>query len=266
MSRESVLHSSDPAGVPMLDMSWTVFSESQHAKHEMETVNNMNRFVIIAEQTEQTIELQEQFALSGSELIVAQNVSEWESQSSSSIPDAVIVDLGLLGIDAIQLVKKIRRNFTSMSIILLSERDMVDQRARALAEGADDYLTKPCTFADLNLRIETLLRRKSLPPNTTLSFQDLEINLLTRTIKVKGQPIHMPSRPFALLSYFVKHQEEVISREKLARDVWSDESVVGKNVIEVYINQTRARFAQLGHPLQLQTIRGKGYRLGGGPQ
>lgn len=222
----------------------------------------MTRLLMIAEKSDRLQELQSQFEETGCEFLVAETCAAALATIESSAVDVLILDLSFPETDASYLVKKIRRVSSSVSILLISERDMVEQRAKALADGADDYLTKPCNFADLNLRIETLLRRKSLPPNTTLSFQDLEINLLTRTIKVKGQPIHMPSRPFALLSYFVKHQEEVISREKLARDVWSDESVVGKNVIEVYINQTRARFAQLGHPLQLETIRGKGYRLG----
>ena len=221
----------------------------------------MTRLLIIAETSLPLALLRKQFEAEGYDVVTASSGNEGQLLANSAPPDAIVMDLNLTDLDGVQVVKKIRRSPVAVPIVVLSDRHAVDERAKALAEGADDYVTKPVIFSELNLRIETLLRRKRLPPMTTLSFDELEINLLTRTVKVNGNLVHMPSRPFALLSYFVRHQEEVISREKLAREVWSDESVAAKNVIEVYINQTRTRFAQLGHPLHLQTIRGKGYRL-----
>ena len=164
-------------------------------------------------------------------------------------------------VDPVQFLKAIRRNAVSIPVVMLSDRGAVDQRVNALQEGANDYLMKPFKFPDLMERIVTLLRRHSFTPVTSLSFDEVTINLLARTVTVGDAEFTLTTRPFAVLVHLVKHQGQIVSRDELAREIWHDDRVVGKNVIEVHINHIRGDFEKRGYTLPLLSIRGKGYML-----
>ena len=164
-------------------------------------------------------------------------------------------------LDAVRLIKNIRRNDVNSPILMLSESGAIDQRLAGLGEGADDYLIKPFKLADLAERMITLLRKRKQEATTILRFNALEINLSTRTVTVNGEEISLSTRPFSVLASLVRNVGNVVSREKLAREIWHDDRVTEKNVIEVQINHLRSIFSDLGHPLPMKTIRGEGYLL-----
>lgn len=223
---------------------------------------NMTRLLTVGDKPSQLAFLRKRFEAEGFEVLSANSGHEAQRLCESSAPDAVVLDMTLSDVDPVEFLKGLRRNAFLVPVVMLSERGDLDQRVNALQEGADDYLMKPFKFPDLMERIVTLLRRHSFAPVTRLCFDDIEINLLTRTVTAKGQIVPLTTRPFALLSHFVKHHDQIVSREELAKEIWHDERIVGKNVIEVHINHIRSHFTQLGCPLPLFSIRGKGYLLG----
>jgi DNA-binding response OmpR family regulator len=222
----------------------------------------MTRLLTIADKPSQLAFLKKRFEAEGFEVVSAQTGVEGQMLCSSSAPDAVVLDMAMSDVDPVQFLKNIRRNAVSIPVVMLSERGDVDQRVTALQEGANDYLMKPFKFPDLMERIVTLLRRHSFAPVTSLSFDDeVTINLLTRTVIVNGDEFSLTTRPFSVLVHLVKHQGQIVSREELAQEIWHDESIVGKNVIEVHINHIRSDFHQRGYTLPLLSIRGQGYML-----
>ena len=210
--------------------------------------------------------LSQRFEASGYEVSIARSGADGQSMFLSFAPDVVMLDLALPDVDGVQVLKSLRRKATSVPVIILCERGAVDQRVSALAEGADDYVVKPFRFSELHERIVTLEKRKSFASISVLNCDDITIDLLARKVTVDGNLIPIRTRKFAVLTYLVKHQGEVVSREELAREIWQDESVTTKNVIEVQINRLRTIFANAGHRLRLQTVRGQGYVIGDYPR
>jgi two-component system copper resistance phosphate regulon response regulator CusR len=227
-----------------------------------DTETKLPRLLIIKDDPSQVSTLCERFESSGYDVLVAKDGSDGQSICSTYAPDAIIVDLTLPDVDGVQVVRNLRRKAVSVPVVILSERGAVEQRVSGLAEGADDYVVKPFEFPELLERIVTLLRRQSYAEVTVLRFEDIVINLLTRTVTIDGNVIRLRTRQFAVLTYLIRHQGEIVSREELAREIWHDESVTWKNVIEVQINRLRSIFSEIGRPLHLQTIRGKGYVIG----
>lgn len=222
----------------------------------------MTRLLTIGDKPSQLAFLRKRFEAEGFEVLSANSGLEGHRLCESSAPDAVVLDMTLSDVDPVEFLKNLRRSSVSIPVVMLSERGDLDQRVNALQEGANDYLMKPFKFPELMERIVTLLKRHSFASVTTLSYDDIEINLLTRTVKANGQIVPLTTRPFAVLSHLVKHRDQVVSREELAQEIWHDERIVGKNVIEVHINHIRTHFNQLGYVLPLISIRGKGYLLG----
>jgi DNA-binding response OmpR family regulator len=150
-------------------------------------------------------------------------------------------------------------------ILIVTALDAVEDRVRGLDAGADDYLVKPFSFAEMLARLRAMLRRTGPTTRTRLRFSDLEMDLLARRVERAGAEIHLTPRQFELLHYLLRHAGEVVSRERIARDVWKEPTATWTNVIEVQINQLRKRIEREGSPPMLHTVRGQGYLLGDSP-
>jgi len=178
--------------------------------------------------------------------------------------DALILDRMLPGMEGLELLRILRASGHRTPVLILSSLGDVEQRVLGLRAGADDYLAKPFSFAELMARLEGLLRRQATGPETPtrLRVADLEMDLLKRSVKRAGQTLELQPREFRLLEFLMRHAEQVVTRTMLLEAVWDYHFDPQTNVIDVHVSRLRQKIDRdLGPPL-LHTIRGAGYLLG----
>lgn len=178
--------------------------------------------------------------------------------------DAIVLDRMLPGLDGIDLLRSLRSTGHQTPVLLLSSLGDVEQRVDGLRQGADDYLTKPFAFAELQARLEVLLRRPSDAgrEQTKLIVADLEMDLLKRTVCRSSQAIDLQPREFRLLEYLMRHSDQVVTRTMLLEAVWDYHFDPQTNVIDVHISRLRQKIDKDHSRPLLHTVRGTGYRFG----
>nr|WP_276589090.1 MULTISPECIES: response regulator transcription factor [unclassified Sphingomonas] len=185
--------------------------------------------------------------------------------ASEGIFDLVIADRMLPGLDGLSMVSAIRAAGIPTPTLILSALASVDDRVDGLKAGADDYLCKPFSFAELSARIEALVRRSDRsaaePQKTRLSVGDLEIDLLARSVVRAGRTIPLGAREFNLLEFLARHAGQVVTRTMMLEKIWNYHFDPGSNVVDVHIGRLRRKLEE-GFPTPiLHTVRGAGYRL-----
>ena len=177
--------------------------------------------------------------------------------------DLVILDVMLPELDGCQVLASLRRRGLEMPVLFLTARDQVEDRVKGLELGADDYLVKPFSFAELLARVRTILRRGrggGLDSNV-LRVADLELDLLRRRVTRGGKRIDLTAKEFGLLELLMRRQGEVLPRSLIASQVWDMNFDSDTNVIEVAMRRLRLKVDD-GQPVKLiQTVRGMGYVL-----
>lgn len=179
--------------------------------------------------------------------------------------DAVILDLHLPDGDGLDFLKAIRRNGLAVPVLIATARDAIEDRILGLDTGADDYLVKPFAFGELLARLRSLLRRSAVVSESVLRHETLQIDLLSRKVTRHGEELPLTRRLFELLEYLLRHKNQVVTREMLARDVWKASTATWTNVIEVQIRELRKKIERPDWTRLLHTIRGEGYLLGDAP-
>src|SRR4051812_17293698 len=177
--------------------------------------------------------------------------------------DLILLDVMLPGRDGIEILSALRQKNIATPVLLLTARDSVEDRVVGLDAGADDYLVKPFAFPELLARVRALLRRGKAESATMLKVQDLEMDLVRRSVKRGTHTIDLTAREFELLEYLLRHQGQVVSREMLSRDVWKESlrHTPLDNVIDVHMVRLRRKVDE-GEPVKLlHTIRGIGFSL-----
>jgi two-component system copper resistance phosphate regulon response regulator CusR len=187
------------------------------------------------------------------------------TERMSTGPNLVILDIMLPDGSGLDWLKSLRANANYVPVLLLTARDSIEDRVSGLDCGADDYLIKPFSIDELLARMRALLRRQS--PETRneslmLKFQDLQVDLMPRTVLRGERPIELQPRQFELLVFLIRNRNQIVTREMIAENVWKQTDATWTNVIEVHINQLRKKLESPDCPVILHTIRGKGYRLG----
>lgn len=178
--------------------------------------------------------------------------------------DAILLDLQLPDGDGLQMLRDLRHEGFTLPVMIMSARDSLEDRVLGLDTGADDYLVKPVAFSELLARLRSLLRRNS-KAETVLRFESLQMDLLARKVTRHGELIELTRREFELAEYFLRHKNEVVTRQMLARDVWKASTATWTNVIEVQVKSLRTKIERPGWEKLLHTIRGEGYLLGDKP-
>lgn len=180
--------------------------------------------------------------------------------------DVLIVDRMLPKLDGLTVIETLRGEGDQTPVLILSALGEVDDRVSGLKAGGDDYLVKPYAFSELLARIEALGRRRTGPTEVTTRFKvgDLELDVLTRTVRRDERKIDLQPREFRLLEYLMRHAGQVVTRTMLLENVWEYHFDPQTNVIDVHISRLRAKIDKDFDKPLLKTIRGAGYRLSDG--
>jgi len=173
----------------------------------------------------------------------------------------VLLDISLPGMDGHEVLQRLRVSRPELPVLMLTARDDLQHKVRALDAGADDYLTKPFAFEELLARMRALIRRSDQPRASQIVAGDLQVDLLSRRARRGDRVIDLSSREFALLEYFMRHPHQVLSREQILSAIWDYNFDPGSNVVDVYVRYLRRKLDHPGQPSVIATVRGAGYRF-----
>jgi DNA-binding response OmpR family regulator len=176
------------------------------------------------------------------------------------VPDLVILDLGLPGLDGVEVARRLRAD-SDVPILILTARADLDDRVEGLDSGADDYLIKPFERQELLARMRALMRRRPPRGSAALVVGDLRLNPDTREVARGERPIELTNREFELLEYLMRNERLVVSRERLLEEVWGYDPMALTNTIDVFISNLRRKLEEGGENRVLHTKRGAGYVL-----
>jgi two-component system OmpR family response regulator len=175
--------------------------------------------------------------------------------------DAIILDRMLPEMNGIEVLQALRQRGQGTPVLMLSALGDVDHRVSGLQHGADDYLAKPFSFIELTARLEALHRRDAKPDSTTLQLADLELDLLSHTVRRGSQIIELWPLEFRLLEYLLRNAGRVVTRNMLLEDVWNLNFDPQTNVVEVHMSRLRGKVDKGFATRLIQTVRGSGYVL-----
>lgn len=175
--------------------------------------------------------------------------------------DLVILDLMLPSMDGLEICKSIREQGIVLPILILTARNETENKVNLLLSGADDYLVKPFSFAELLARVQALLRRPNGMLPEVLQVGDIELNTVERRVFRGGKEISLTLKEFGLLEYFMRHPDQVVNREDLLAHLWDFNYASFSNVVDVHIKNLRQKLGEGNTGAILETIRGIGYRL-----
>ena len=173
----------------------------------------------------------------------------------------ITLDRMLRGVDGLTLVTTLRREGVTTPVLMISALSDVDERVRGLRAGGDDYLTKPFASDEMAARVEVLIRRHGQmgTADSVLRAGDLELDLMSRSVRRGGQEISLLPTEFKLLEFLVRNAGQVVTRTMLFQEVWGYHFDPGTNLIDVHIGRVRKRIEQPGRTQPIKTVRGTGY-------
>lgn len=205
--------------------------------------------------------LERALRLGGYEVTAAENGPAALQSLQLSPPDAIILDLGLPGVDGLEVCRRLRSAGDDTPVLILTARDAVSDRVLGLDAGADDYLVKPFALAELEARLRALLRRRPAGTGEVLRFADLSLDLSSREARRGDRAFTLTRIEFDLLELFLRHPRQVLTREVLLDRVWGYTFDSGTNSLAVYVGYLRRKTETGGEPRLIHTVRGVGYVL-----
>ena len=173
----------------------------------------------------------------------------------------LIIDRLPSGADSLRSLEFLRNQSVKIPILVISALSSPDEVVRGLTAGADDYLPKPFRMVELVARVNALIRRLGSIRTTRLTVGDLEIDLIDRTASRSGIAISLLPAEFRLLEYFLRHPDQLVTREMLLRHMWQDDCEVRSSVIDVQISSLRRKIDEQGRPSRIANVRGQGFML-----
>jgi len=221
----------------------------------------MARLLLVEDQKKLLQSLRRGLEEEGYEVVVAATGEQGFYTATTEDIDLVVLDLMLPGRDGLTVLRDLRATGFSGPILVLTARDTIEDRVQGLDAGADDYLVKPFAFAELVARLRALLRRGPSGRELFLKADDLELDLLARRVVRAGVDLDLTKREYELLEYLLRHKNETVTRDMIARDVWKDPGGVLTNTIDVYVTLLRKKVELPGARQMIHTVRGVGYAL-----
>ncbi len=175
--------------------------------------------------------------------------------------DLIVLDLMLPRLHGYEVCRELRNQRRPMPILILTAQGEVDDRVRGLDSGADDFLTKPFAFRELEARVRALLRREIAERSPELRFMDVVLDTRTHEVRRNDRVVMLSSKEYALLDLLMRHPRQILSRTTIADHVWDYDAENMSNVIDVYIRYLRRKLCEDGEADVIQTVRGSGYML-----
>jgi heavy metal response regulator len=175
--------------------------------------------------------------------------------------DLIILDIMLPKLDGMEVLRRIRGNGSSVPILMLTAKDSIEDIISGLDSGSDDYLTKPFSFAELLARVRALFRRRMKEKTDILRVGDLSLSTSTHQVERGGGKIELTAKEYALLEYFMRNPNRVLTRTLIAEHVWDLYFDPSTNVVDVYVNYLRKKIDWGFKKKLIHTVRGSGYMM-----
>jgi len=221
----------------------------------------MPRILIIEDEHKIASFVRQGFSQEGFAVDVACDGIDGLHLATTSEYDLIVLDVMLPGRDGWSVLQDIRKHRPDQPVILLTALDAVSHRVKGLTAGADDYLVKPFAFSELLARVRNVLRRAPARPMEMLRLDDLEMDLLRHKASRGGKPLDLAPQEYRLLEYLLRHPGEVLTRTRLAEQVWDMNFDGDSNVVDVAIRRLRRKIDDAFERKLIHTLRGVGYVL-----
>jgi DNA-binding response OmpR family regulator len=175
--------------------------------------------------------------------------------------DLILLDVVMPGMDGLAVCRRLREQKVRTPVLMLTARDHLDDRVDGLDSGADDYLVKPFNFRELHARVRALLRRGDAPKDTVLRAGDVALDTVAHEVRRGGQAVELTTKEYAILEYFVRNPNRVLSRGQIAEHAWNYDFEAESNIIDVYVGNLRRKLGDRDGTRLFRTVRGVGYKL-----
>jgi DNA-binding response OmpR family regulator len=224
------------------------------------------RILIVEDEPAMVAGLRDNFEYEGYDVISAHDGVAGLECALAEHPDLVVLDVMMPRMSGLDVCKQLKAKRPSLPIIMLTARGQEIDKVVGLELGADDYVTKPFSIRELLARVKAVLRRVS-PPSATpevYRFSDVEINIRSNEVRRAGTPVELSSKEFALLTYFVAHPAETLSRDRLLDEVWGYENYPNTRTVDTHILHLRQKLEpNPEEPRLFLTVHGSGYKFVG---
>ena len=222
------------------------------------------RLLIVDDDPELLQFLVEELAAAGYDCCGCDNGQDALLRLRQEVFALVVLDWSLPDFSGVEVCRRLRNSGNTTPVLMLTARDEIDERVRALDAGVDDYLTKPFNLKELHARVRARLRRggyeqEARAESSALELDDLSLDPLTRSVRRGDRSIPLSQREFELLLHLVKHAENVQTRQTILDAVWGEPFVGDPNTLDVYMGYLRKKVEQQGSPQLLHTVRGVGF-------
>lgn len=222
------------------------------------------RILIVEDEAELRNSIAEGLRMDGYEIDGCQDGLEASELCEVGQYDLILLDLNLPGMDGMEVLRRLRQGDTETPVLILSARGQIRDKVEGLDAGANDYLTKPFHFEELEARVRSLTRRRFIQEDVCLQCGEISFDTKTRTATAKGQALSLTRKEAGLLEYLLLHQGQVISQEEMIEHLWDGSVDSFSNSIRVHVSSLRKKLrAALGYD-PIQNKIGQGYIIGGG--
>ena len=206
--------------------------------------------------------LRRALTLEGYDVELAEDGADGLARMAGITPDAVVLDVAMPTVDGIEMCRRLRKDGSTVPVLMLTARESVTERVAGLDAGADDYLVKPFALEELLARLRALLRRSDgAAPGDVLEFADLTLDTGTRAVRRGDRDIELTRTEFSLLELFLRNPRQVLTRSVIFERVWGYDFGPTSNSLEVYVGYLRRKTEADGERRLIHTVRGVGYAL-----
>lgn len=197
----------------------------------------------------------------GHQTVLAETGEDGVLLATDETLELILLDISLPGLNGHQVLERVRGSRPRLPVLMLTARGDLDSKVKALNAGADDYLTKPFAFEELLARIHAVTRRLDQPESSQIRAGYLRLDLLAQRAWRGDELIELTAREFALLKYFMRHPNQVLSRQQILDSVWEYDFDPESNIVDVYVRYLRNKIDERDRPSLIATVRGAGYRF-----
>jgi len=217
--------------------------------------------LLVEDETKLALSLKRQLSRAGYSVELAFDGQSAQNMLDSQTFDLVVLDLNLPKKSGFEVLHEMREQSSDIPVLILSARGKTEDRVRGLKSGADDYLSKPFDPAELIARIEALLRRVGYSHGNILRTGDLILDVVKRKVTREDREIILSPKEFALLEFFMRNKNQILTRKRIAEQVWGYRFDTGTNIVNVYVNYLRKSINTGFSKKLIDTIHGKGFTL-----